>query len=421
MVHLFYPSSAFDCIRRRNGKSSRPSGWTVALKATRKSSASVVPETEVSMSLLSLMAKVFLACGMASSKHYSRALSPGDAKLEIGKILWYSFNGEYGAPRSYTFVAPCGIGTKLNNLLKNNPVLKSDLIGTWDKVCRKEITDTQEIPLESDFLQYVQRFDFSIFRGKQPLTIIEEHRSSPFHLARFGGGFPARPKAMIPPSDIDTAEIAPNLRAMRQTYGELADKKAEVREALGLYRALKDLEDRKTALEAEGGISGGNTADTDLPSSSIDRFSTLILDMLKEWHFPNVQRVHFDQRLRDLVIDGKNRTSFGKGLRAITQSAFSIGLLQYCRQQMTPHPGFVILDSPLLSYKEPDGDEDDLRHTDLKARFYQYLEKIPIDQQVIIIENTDPPPEIQGMSQAIKFTGILGDGRAGLFGTANPT
>jgi hypothetical protein len=215
------------------------------------------------------------------------------------------------------------------------------------------------------------------------------------------------------------SQIAPNLRAMRQTYGELADKKAEVREALGLYRALKDLEDRKAALEAEVERSGGNAADTDLPSSSIDRFSTLILEMLKEWHFPNVQRVHFDQRLRDLVIDGKNRTSFGKGLRAITQSAFSIGLLQYCRQQMTPHPGFVILDSPLLSYKEPDGEDDDLRHTDLKLRFYKYLQQIPTDQQVIIIENTDPPSEIQALPQAMKFTGNPGEGRAGVFKTAS--
>ena len=139
-------------------------------------------------------------------KHYSRPLSPSDAKLEIGKVLWYSFNGEYKAPRSYTFITPCGIGTKLNNQLKHVALLKSDLISTWDKVCRKEITDTQEIALEGNLLKYVEDFDFSIFRGKQPLTIIEEHRASPFHLARFGGGFPARPQPMLPPSDIATTE-----------------------------------------------------------------------------------------------------------------------------------------------------------------------------------------------------------------------
>jgi hypothetical protein len=211
------------------------------------------------------------------------------------------------------------------------------------------------------------------------------------------------------------SQVSPNLRSMRQSYSELADKKAEVREALGLYRTFKDLQDRKAALEAEVKNSGGDPADSDLPSSSIHHFSTVVLDLLKEWHFPNVQSVHFDQRQRDLVIDGKNRTSFGKGLRAITQSAFSIGLLKYCRQQSTPHPGFVILDSPLLSYKEPDGEDDDLRHTDLKQRFYHLLKGLPEDQQVIIVENTDPPADVQLLPQAIKFTSNPGDGRAGLF------
>ena len=139
-------------------------------------------------------------------KHYNDPLAPSDAKPEIGKILWYSFNGDYRVPRSYSFVAPSGIGTKLNNLLKNAAALKEDLISTWDKVCRKKITDKQEIPLEGAFLKYVESFDFSIFHGKQPLAIIEEHRSSPFHLSRFGGGFPARPPAMKPPDAIDATE-----------------------------------------------------------------------------------------------------------------------------------------------------------------------------------------------------------------------
>lgn len=211
------------------------------------------------------------------------------------------------------------------------------------------------------------------------------------------------------------AQISPNLRAMRQSYGELADKRAEVREALGIYETLKDLQDRRTILEAEDAQAGGGNADSDLPASSIDRFATTVMEILQAWHFPNAQRVHFDQKTRDLVIDGKSRIAFGKGLRAITQSAFTIGLLQHCRKQDTPHPGFVLLDSPLLSYKEPDGEDDDLRHTDLKQRFYNYLQNIEDSQQVIIIENTDPPADVQSLTQALKFTGNSEEGRAGLF------
>jgi hypothetical protein len=212
-------------------------------------------------------------------------------------------------------------------------------------------------------------------------------------------------------------DLAPKLRAARTSYAELADKRAEVREALGLFDNLKDLEDRRTKLELEETEeSGVSTPDAGLPTSSLDKFATVVQEILKTWHFPNAERVHFDQKARDLVIGGKNRTSFGKGLRAITQSAFTIGLLQYCMEQQTPHPGFVLLDSPLLSYKEPDGEDDDMRHTDLKAQFYDYLKKIGIDRQVIIIENTDPPDDVRIMPNAQKFTGNPDEeGRAGLF------
>jgi hypothetical protein len=211
-------------------------------------------------------------------------------------------------------------------------------------------------------------------------------------------------------------ELAPNLRAMRTTYTELADKRAEIREALGLYQTLKDLEDRRTILELEeAGAAGGNNPDANLPAASLDKFSVVVQHILQSWHFPNAERVFFDQKARDLVINGKKRTSFGKGLRAITQSAFTIGLLRYCKEQDTPHPGFALLDSPLLSYKEPDGADDDLRHTDLKMRFYEYLKQVSSDQQVIIIENTDPPDDVRLMSYAQKFTGNPEEGRAGLF------
>ncbi|WP_249734487.1 hypothetical protein [Bradyrhizobium sp. sGM-13] len=109
-------------------------------------------------------------------KHYDNALRPSDIYVELGKVLWFSFSSEYKTPRSYTFIAPCGIGTKLNNLLMNPAKLKQELITNWEKHCRKEITSTQEIPLEGAFLAYFNAFDFTIFQGKQPLALIDEHK-----------------------------------------------------------------------------------------------------------------------------------------------------------------------------------------------------------------------------------------------------
>jgi hypothetical protein len=122
-----------------------------------------------------------------------------------------------------------------------------------------------------------------------------------------------------------------------------------------------------------------------------------------------------DLQVKDLVISGKPRTSYGKGLRAITQAAFSISLLEHCAAKNMPHPGFAILDSPLLSYKEPEGPEDDLSNTTLNSEFYRYLLQIDENRQVIIVENTDPPSDVELGERAEHFSGMLGEGRFGLF------
>ncbi len=220
--------------------------------------------------------------------------------------------------------------------------------------------------------------------------------------------------------------VAPNLRQLRASYKDLADKGGEVREALAIHRGLSDLIERKAKLEKEDEARFGsaNTAtDFGLSTATADKFASLIQSILQVWHFPNADRVHFDLSTRDLVIGGKNRTSFGKGLRAITQAAFTIGLMEYCRLNQTAHPGFVMLDSPLLSYREPEAGADaadDLRGTDLNASFFDYIAKLPDDRQVIIIENTDPPPEVRTSNSTTLFTGVVGRGRSGLFPNTKP-
>jgi hypothetical protein len=74
-----------------------------------------------------------------------------------------------------------------------------------------------------------------------------------------------------------------------------------------------------------------------------------------------------------------------------------------------------VLDSPLLAYREPDGTEDDLTGTDLQEQFYAYLEALPSDTQVIVVENTDPPASIMKREQSLMFGKNPHHGRYGLF------
>ena len=114
------------------------------------------------------------------------------------------------------------------------------------------------------------------------------------------------------------------------------------------------------------------------PAAVADAFARQVETVAKEWHFPEAERVFFDPKARDVIIAGKPRTARGKGLRAITHAAFTFGLLQFCKANETPHPSFVILDTPLRAYREPEGTEDDLSGTDLNVRFYDDSQRCPL-------------------------------------------
>ncbi len=227
---------------------------------------------------------------------------------------------------------------------------------------------------------------------------------------------PAVAKELETISDSVDALIAPKLSSLRKSYSEFADKRAEVREALGLYATVQDMERRRAELaESTESEKAGSIASADIPTTVTDSFAQIVEATLTEWHFPEAGRVYFEAKSRDLVISGKSRSAFGKGLRAITHAAFTLGLLAFCRARQTPHTGFVVLDSPLLAYREPDGQEDDLRGTDLQEKFYAYLQGIPDDRQVIVVENTDPPATMTAYEQSLMFTKNPHQGRYGLF------
>jgi hypothetical protein len=139
-------------------------------------------------------------------KHYDKPIPPSTAWPEIGKILWHSFNGHYRPPRAYYFVAPRGTGTTLTQYLANSAILKTELVKAWDKSVHDSITSTQSVLLEGKFGAYVDQFDFSIFKPVAVREVVEQHRSSPYFIARFGGGLPARPKPDLPPGEIQPHE-----------------------------------------------------------------------------------------------------------------------------------------------------------------------------------------------------------------------
>jgi chromosome segregation ATPase len=214
-----------------------------------------------------------------------------------------------------------------------------------------------------------------------------------------------------------TQFVAPNLTGERASYNELMNQMTNVRFSSEKIIRLKGLIERRTNLELTGDgvfIAKEKTA-TRVSKSILDEFAQEVQDILQKWDYPYASRVFFDESTKDIQISGKDRGSTGKGLRAITHAAFTIGLMQFCKERDMPHPGFVVLDSPLLAYWKPEGDDDDLRGTSLKESFYKYLLSISKDQQVIIIENEHPPDFVEKGANVAVFTKNPSVGRYGFF------
>ncbi|GMT99612.1 hypothetical protein KH5H1_37320 [Corallococcus caeni] len=208
--------------------------------------------------------------------------------------------------------------------------------------------------------------------------------------------------------------IAAELKALLEQHVDVATKKVDElraregtsRKALELLESTQELaallEEANTPKKkerAEGPSSAVSTAQA-------DPFSREVETLLRAWHFPASERVSFSENDQDVVISSRARKSHGKGVRAIIRAAFNLALLRLCVKDERPFPNFVLIDSPLLVYEEPDADEASFPQ-DVKKHFWESVKSSFVDAQVIIIENSKQLPNdgtIGGVNLVL-FTG----------------
>ena len=212
------------------------------------------------------------------------------------------------------------------------------------------------------------------------------------------------------------AQLTPTVAAVRAELDELLKRKRELFQLEERWKRLSDYEKKKAKLEIErDAIKEGKKASSILDPVALHNFCQEIRNLLIEWHFITTEMVEFDEATVDIKVGGKPRKSNGKGVRALLHAAFTIGLMRYCIKGSLPHPGFVILDSPLTTFRGNDSKSvSEEVSGDVQQRFFESLAGTPTDQQIIILENKSIPPETRSNVNYLEFVGKGGSGRSGL-------
>lgn len=214
-----------------------------------------------------------------------------------------------------------------------------------------------------------------------------------------------------------------SLQASYETY---TTARVGVVKAIELFERRAKLAARRAEICAEPTRSDSRAQQIGPDSATLFDFGETVKSVLKAWKFPDAEKVQFDPGTNDITIGGKPRAANGKGVRAILHSAFKVAVFVHCIENKLPHPGFLVLDTPLLTYREPltskhgelAQDEQTLKSSSLAEHFYRHLASLKAHVQVIVIENSNPPQAIRSLARIETFTGQPSEGRFGLLARA---
>jgi hypothetical protein len=284
--------------------------------------------------------------------------------------------------------------------------------------CGRPLTGEDECHAESADFEAIERASRAEIKKLAPriaelrTTIADVQRE-----AEAGQAEEHRAKARAVQLDRDIQEVAnPSAAAARQRVRGLAERRRQLEEHLLRFREL----DRYLAIKQEADLGKRRGVEIFRPeqeAASLRSLQQHVRETLQAWHFPVASDLIYDVGADDLVIDGKARAANGKGVRAVTHAAFTVGLMRHCFAAGTPHAGFVVIDSPLTPFRgAASDDEDDPKlRADVHAASLRSLAALTGAGQTVIIENIDPPIGLEQSAEVIVFSGPGGYGRTGFY------
>lgn len=216
--------------------------------------------------------------------------------------------------------------------------------------------------------------------------------------------------------------LRPKEASLRGSFENYTAQRTELGKLIDLRMRREKLASRRAEIDTASTKSERDPLPVGPESTVLFDFGETVKAVLSQWGFPDADKVQFDATAKDITVAGKARDANGKGVRAVLHAAFNVAVAVHCIDKGLPHPGFLVLDTPLLTYREPlkskhgdlSDDEKALKATSLAEKFYIHLASLKEKLQVIVIENSDPPAGIEKHAYIEVFTGVANDGRFGL-------
>ena len=131
-------------------------------------------------------------------KQYRRGIDRSQGLLAIGKLLYWAWKGEFSAPDHFFFVAPQGLARKFEVLIDKPSELRDALIGNWDSVCAKSITQRETIVLDPALKAFIEKYPFKNVKAITLDEMIADPAVKPLLFERWGADPGKYPPGVVP-------------------------------------------------------------------------------------------------------------------------------------------------------------------------------------------------------------------------------
>lgn len=125
--------------------------------------------------------------------------------------------------------------------------------------------------------------------------------------------------------------------------------------------------------------------------------------------YNSLNTLAFDEKVMDIVINGSEKCTNGKGFRAFFNAITALSFVEFLSCSAKYKPNLVFLDSPILSLKEKDETKVD---ESLKSGLFKLFMGISKNMQIIVVENEIPSIDYKD-ANIVKFTRDKDKGRYG--------